>query len=187
MHVETKGLAPAIREALRSVGYGGRDIAVVPAETIEAATGADRGQRGFMIMVNLDTGGRKVMQGSWGGSNMFVTTTDDVRESVPLPPNGVVLKGTTGYPRTFATLYANPKLVALLAPGGEDELTDEEQQAIYCFAAIKGGQYRRDELRRRGVAEAAVTGLVERGYLKQNKAGSIQITTKGKNARKVKW
>ena len=54
---------------------------------------------------------------------------------------------------------------------------------LYCFAAIKGGEYRRDEMRRRNVSAATVDSLVERGYLKRNRAGATQITTQGKNAR----
>lgn len=65
----------------------------------------------------------------------------------------------------------------------DDVLTDADQQALYCFVAIKGGEYRRDEMRRRGVTEEHVNSLVLRGYLKRNKAGATQVTTKGKNAR----
>jgi hypothetical protein len=95
-----------------------------------------------------------------------------------------VIKGSMGYPRTFATIYAHPNTIGRFLPSGaEEELTREEEQAIYCFAALKGGEYRRDEMRRRGVSTATVDALVERGYLKRNRAGATAITTKGKNAR----
>jgi hypothetical protein len=113
---------------------------------------------------------------------------DSSPEQLAIPPNGCVIKGTTGYPRTFAWIYAHPQAMGrYLASGAPDEeLTDGEQQAIYCFAAIKGGEYRRDEMRRRGVTTATVDGLVQRGYLKRNRAGATAITTKGKNARAIR-
>jgi hypothetical protein len=79
-------------------------------------------------------------------------------------------------------------VIGRFLPSGDDEtLTDSEQQAIYCFAAIKGGEYRRDEMRRRNVTDDVVDSLVSRGYLKRNKAGATQITTKGKNARTIRY
>lgn len=136
-------------------------------------------------MVNLDTGARKTFIGSWGGSNMFVSSPVDDSDGVgTLPPYGAVIRGSTGYPRTFATIYAHPAAMGRFLPSGEpDETTDAEQQALYCYVSIKGGEYRRDELRRRNVTDDVIDGLVAGGYLKRNKAGAVQITTAGKNAR----
>jgi hypothetical protein len=181
MHAEVKSLSPHLRDALKSVRYGAADIEVIPA-------GGD-GMRGFVIGLNLATGERKGLSGSWGGANMFTANPiDSSPEQLAIPPNGCVIKGTTGYPRTFAWIYAHPQAMGrYLASGAPDEeLTDGEQQAIYCFAAIKGGEYRRDEMRRRGVTTATVDGLVQRGYLKRNRAGATAITTKGKNARAIR-
>jgi hypothetical protein len=188
MHVIVKELHPLIQSTLKHVKYGVTDVKVEPVETISVHAEGNKGQRGFAILVNLDTGETKSMVGSWGGSNMFTATlVDNSREVIPMPVNGVVIKGQMGYPRTFATLYVHPRMVGRFLPSGESEtLTDEEQQAIYCFAAIKGGEYRRDEMRRRGVTDVTVDSLVERGYLKRNRAGATQITTKGKNARTIR-
>jgi hypothetical protein len=188
MHVEVKDLTPAIRKALEGVRYGARDIEVLPAETFTPYSEGGRGQRGFTLVLNLETGESKTVRGSWGGSNMFVQSpVDHSTEALPLPQTGVVIKGTTGHPRTFATIYAHPAAVGRFLPSGDDEvLTDEEQQAIYCFAGIKGGEYRRQELIRRRVSPGTVDSLVERGYLKRNRAGATQITTKGKNARTIR-
>ena len=189
MHVEVKSLAPAVQRALKSVAYGATDIKVIAAESVEGQVGANDGQRGFVLVLNLDTGAMRTVRGSWGGSNPFGgNLVDRTDERIELPANGAVIKGQQGYPRTFATIYAHPNAFASAGlPSGEpdEQLTDTEQHAIYCFAAIKGGEYRRDEMRRRGVTPAAVDGLVERGYLKRNRAGATQITTKGKNARTI--
>ena len=189
MHVTVKELSPVIQSALKSVKYGATDIKVVAAEQVEVRTTANDGARGFMLALNLDTGERKSFVGDWGGSGLGRVAIDYTDEIVPLPENGVVIKGSIGWPRTYATIYAHPHAAgAYLLPSGNDEtLTDVEQQAIYCFAAIKGGQYRRDEMRRRNVTDVTVDSLVERGYLKRSKNGSTQITTKGKNARTVNY
>jgi hypothetical protein len=191
MYVETKQLIPALRDALESVGYGAKDVRLEAAEKVDSYSEGGTGSRGFLIAINLDTGERKRMTGSWGGGNMFTSSLVDTgSESVPLPPNGAVIKGTTGYPRTFATIYAHPSAIGQFLPAGandRDELTPEELQALYCFDCIKGGEYRREELRRRDVSDSTVEGLVSRGYLKRNKAGATSITTAGKNASTVRY
>lgn len=189
MHVETKQLAPAIRRALESVSYGARDIEVVAADSVSGHSEGGQGQRGFVLILNLDTGRFQTVNGSWGGANPWDRRAVDLTdERIALPENGCVIKGQVGYPRTFATVYAAPNSVGRFLPSGEEEvLSDAEQQAIYCFAAIKGGEYRREELQRRGVSGETVDSLVERGYLKRNKAGATMITVKGKNARTVRY
>ena len=188
MHTPITDLSPAIREALKSVDYHAADISVEAGETAAPSWG-DRGSRGFVVIINLTTGERRSVVGAWGGPNMFTSSPVDGRDVVELPPNGAAIVGTMGHPRTFARIIAHPQAFGNLLPSAEDaeELTHEEQQAIYCFAAIKGGEYRRDELRRRKVSPATVDSLVERGYLKRNRAGATQITTQGKNARTVRY
>jgi len=189
MYVATKDLVPTLRRALENVDYGCADVQVVAAERVGSYSEGGAGSRGFCVVVNLDTGERQALVGSWGGGNMFSRSlVDDGSEDVELPPNGAVVKGTMGYPRTFATIYAHPSAVGRFLPSGEEEeLSDLEQAAIYCYAALKGGEYRREELRRRGVSEQVVESLIERGYLKRNRAGATQITTKGKNAPRARY
>jgi len=188
-HVEVKALGEHVRRALESVRYGAADVPVVAAESVSSYSGGNDGQRGFVIALNLQTGERKAFAGAWGGGAVAAAPSPvDADVPIAIPEHGIVIKGQMGYPRTFATIYAHPNAVgAYLLPSGEpsEELSDAEQQAIYCFAAIKGGEYRRDEMRRRGVTADVVDGLVARGYLKRNRAGATQITTKGKNARTV--
>jgi hypothetical protein len=185
MYVEVKTLAPMIQNALKGVRYGGRDIQVITTDRVSPSVAGGSGQRGFTIIINLSTGQSDKLMGSWGGANMFNpdNTVDLDTGQYVIPTNGVVIKGTTGYPRTFATLYTTATGNLLPAGAGDTEvLTDEEQQALYCHYSIKGGQYRRDELSRRGVLQSTVDSLVDRGYLKCNRAGAVSITTKGKNA-----
>jgi hypothetical protein len=184
MYVSVKELAEGIQRALKNVGYGAQDIQVVPAETVSPNSEASKGSRGFTTLVNVATGQSKAFTGSWGGGNMFTqTVVDDSRESLPMPESGVVIKGSMGYPRTFATIYVHPAMMGKFLPSGNEETTtDDEQRCLYCFVCIKGGEYRRDEMRRKNVSAATVDSLVERGYLKRNKAGSVQVTTAGKNA-----
>ena len=190
MHIEVKELSPAIQRALSGVGYHVADIKVEATERIDGTVGGGAGQRGFVIILNTDTGEFRRLTGSWGGPNPWSgSPVDGNDEIIQIPENGIVIRGTMGHPRTFAWIYAHPNTMGKLLPSGEqaEQLSDADQQAIYCFAAIKGGQYRRDEMRRRNVEESTVDSLVERGYLKRNKAGATQITTKGKNARTVRY
>lgn len=185
MHVETKTLSKPILDALASVRYGARDIEVVASSTVSLnSEAAWKGARGFVIAINLETGERINRQGSWGGSNMFVrNAVDETDEIYTLPTFGVVITGQTGHPRTLARVHVHPEQLSRFLPAVAEETTDEEQQALYCYTGIKGGEYRREELRRRKVKQSTIDDLVERGYLSRNKAGSVQVTTKGKNAR----
>ena len=185
MYVEVKELAPVIRRALESVKYGGRDIKVTAIDTVKLNTGGGaRGARGFVTVVNLESGEYHTEVGDWGGPGLGHRLADWNKDELTLSDNAVVIHGQMGYPKTFAYLYASPNAVGRFLPSGSEEtLTDTEQDAIYCFTAIKGGEYRRDELRRREVAPETVDSLVDRGYLKRSKSGATQITTKGKNAR----
>jgi len=183
-YVEVKTLSPIVRSALDGIDYGARDIQVVPCSSVSLQVCGGAGQRGFAVLLDLATGASKSFGGSWGGSNMFVSSiVDDSSDSGTLPPGGCVIKGTRGHPRTFATIYVHPSAMGKFLPSGEAEsTTDEEQQALYCYTGIKGGEYRREELRRRGVSSACVDSLVARGYLKRSRNGATQATTKGKNA-----
>lgn len=171
------------------MNYRRADVRVEAVTTLDPTVAGGDGMRGFVTIVNLATGASETRRGSWGGDNPWSRSPVDRAESFTLPPDCAVVKGTTGHGGTFATVYARPEDVGRFlppAPEDADTLTDADQQAIYCFAAIKGGEYRRDEMRRRGVTEATVDSLVERGYLKRNRAGATQITTKGKNARTIR-
>jgi hypothetical protein len=189
MYVEVKDLVPAIRTALESVSYGARDIQVEARDEVALrAPGGGAGKRGFVLILNLATGEFHRETGDWGGAGLGRRLADYCEDRLTLHDDAVVIVGTLGYPRTWAHIYANRANVGRFLPSGEEEaLSDSDQQGLYCFAAIKGGEYRRDEMRRRNVSAETVDSLVERGYLKRNKAGATQITTKGKNARTIQY
>jgi hypothetical protein len=186
MHVKVNELPESVQSALKDVAYGGQDIEVIASEEMDMSSSATwKGARGFVTMVNLITQQSKTLNGDWGGQNPFdAKAVDTDQKPYPLPPNGVVIKGQTGYPRTLARIYVHPSLMAgnLLPASEQDGPTEPQLHALYCFGCIKGGQYRRDEMRRRNVTPADVDSLVARGWAKVNKAGAGQITTEGKNA-----
>lgn len=185
MWVTVKELPESVRTALARVGYGRSDVEVrIVREVVMSSAGCD-GRRAFVLMVNLSTGEVAGEFGSWGGENMFNprNPVDRDHKTYVIPPNGVVVLGSHGYPQTFLTLYVSPDLMdkTLLPPAAEG-LSSEELDALYAHACVKGGEYRREALRRSGVRSATLAGLVERGYLKQNRAGARQVTTAGRNA-----
>lgn len=188
MHVEVRDLSPVLQRALASVRYGARDISVEARDSIALRTGAgSAGARGFVTIVNLVSGEFHTEVGDWGGPGLGMKLADFSDDRLQLTDDACVILGSMGYPRTFARIYANGRVIGRFLPSSDSEtLTEIEQQAIYCFAAIKGGEYRREEMRRRKVTPDVVDSLVSRGYLKRARNGATQITTKGKNARTVR-
>lgn len=185
MWIETRELPEAVRVALERVSYGRKDVEVRVTRDLVMSSAGSKGRRAFVLMVNLSTGEVDGQYGSWGGENMFNPRNPVDRDSraYQLPPNGVVVLGSQGYPQTFLTLYVSPDLIdRTMLPAAAEELTKEELDGVYAHACIKGGAYRREELRRRNVRAETVDGLVSRGYLSENRAGARQVTTAGRNA-----
>jgi hypothetical protein len=186
IHVRVTELPASVQAALKGVDYGARDIEIIPTEEMDMSSSATwKGARGFVCMVNLVTGDRRTLTGDWGGQNPFDAKPVDTDQTVyPLPPTGMVIRGQTGYPRTLARIYVHPSLMSgnLLPASDAEGPTQAQLNALYCFGHIKGGQYRRDEMRRRHVTQSDVDECVARGWIKVNRAGAGQITTEGKNA-----
>jgi hypothetical protein len=184
MHVNVKSLPECVQAALKSVNYHRADISVEPRESVMLSYPGGAGRKGFAILVNLTTGEYRTVWGSWGGANMFnprnAVDLDSSRHT--LPANGVAISGAIGHPRTYATIYCPPSMATAFLPAPTAELTDAERHALYCHRAIKGGEYRREEMRRRRVGPDVVDALVTRGLLKRNAAGAVAITTDGRNA-----
>lgn len=184
MWIETKDLPDSVRDVLARVGYGRRDVEVRVAETLVMSGVGSKGRRAFVGMVDLSTGRSDVTYGSWGGPNPFVpdNAVDRDHGAYRLPDTAVIVLGSQGYPQTFLTLHVPPALMPRMLPAAGETVTKEELDALYAHGRIKGGAYRRDELRRRGVREETVAALVARGLLSENRAGARQITTAGRNA-----
>jgi hypothetical protein len=166
------------------VRYGATDIEVIAAESVSPSGISGDGMRAFVVIVDLASGQCKSMQGSWGGPNMFnpQNQVDLDRADYPIPEGVAVVKGTTGYPRTFATLYLAPQNVAKLLPAPV-ELDARDQWILYTFDGLssKGRRWEWDRERDQP-SEADLNRLAAHGFLKRAKNGATQITTEGKNA-----
>jgi hypothetical protein len=179
--IKVDTLPDSIRNALKSVEYFKSDVYIEGKETESVMCYASGdGRRGFTLIVNLETGECKTMQGSWGGSNMFNSNNavDTNDSAYPMHSGIAVIKGSTGYPRTFASITLHPSNIVPLLPTVDPTLTDDEKYLLAQFVRLKPS-YRDTKGK---AAEAMIASLVSRGYLKQNKAGATQITTEGKNA-----
>lgn len=185
MHVSVKSLPAHIQYILVTASkYGKSDIEVIHTDSVHLGdSGAGKGRRAFTILINLETGEYKKFNGSWGGVNMFNpdNPVDTDNEVYPLIPGALVIKGSVGYPMTYATIYAH-KESSLLPLDTGVEVPKNLLNALFCYGRIKGGQYRKDEMRRHNVTEDDVLMCVAKGWIKVNRAGSGQITTEGKNA-----
>ena len=184
-YVTVKDLDAPIQEALASVGYGRKDIAVKVSATVELSGASGDGYRAFAILVNLVTGDYETHQGSWGGTNAFTrTAVDDDTRHHTLPGHGVVITGQRGGGRpVYATLHIPASMTArILPPAAGPELTPEMVEGLFCHVSVRGGAYRREALQRRNVTPATLDALVELGLISRNRAGATQVTTAGRNA-----
>lgn len=181
MHIKVKELHPTLQRALEAVDYHKADISVEPRSTASMFVGGGAGMRGFAVLVDLNTDRFEVHRGSWGGANPWNprNAVDLDTNEYTLPPNGAVINGVQG--RTVhADITIHPEVKMFPAP--KDDLTQEEKDALYCYRSINGGNYRKEELRRRRVTQATIDKMVDRGFLKRDSRGFCQITTEGKNA-----
>ena len=180
MRVPVKALPPALRDLLRStLEYGSTDIALEARESVSRMDCGGQGRRAYFAAINLATGQHSITWGSWGGANPYAPNPVDLDDSqYPIPAGVVVIKGSIGYPRAFASLYALPTTLAPMLPAAPS-VSKREAAILGVFNSIKGG-YRARYLE--GVATSEIESLIHRRLLKKNKAGAISITTEGKNA-----
>jgi len=184
-YVELTNLPPSIRAALKEAGYNRKDIEVNTAEVICPRPPSGQGRRGFTAVCVLsdDIPEYKMTWGSWGGSNMFVQTIDDVHQEVQIPPNRAFVMGTSsspGYPG-YAYITVHPSNMNPSLLPSEGSVSEREAKILAVFRALKSA-YRKDQLDSMSVKDDEVDSLVQRGYLDRNKAGATKITTKGRNA-----
>ncbi len=184
MYAKVRDLPDSVQTALSSVSYGAADIEVRAAEKVSPQVAGGDGKRGFVVLIMLATGEIKALVGSWGGSNMFNLQNQVDLDSADYPvPDGVaIIKGTIGYPRTFATLYLAPSNVAKLLPAPAT-LDPRDRWILYTFSGLNS-MGRRNEWERKSdhPSETDLNRLAAAGYLKRSKNGATQITTEGKNA-----
>lgn len=192
MTLAVKELPESLQKALKSVGYGRRDISVGTGTSFTLQQGGSDGKRSFTTMVNLDTGVFKTELGSWGGTNMFTQTlTDDDDTRRPLPPGIAVIRGSLGGSSpVYATILVNPSSLAPMLPksttGGD--LSPEEAKALEAIASLISSARKREfedsGLGAYGPQNEYVVSLAEKGFVKVAANGGITITTSGKNERR---
>ncbi len=186
MYIRTKELPSGIQNVLENrAGYHRTDIEVIPTETVSPSNAGMDGMRAFFIMLDIATGKVEQLTGSWGGANMFnpQNRVDLDLASYPIPDDVIVIKGSSGGRGCFAAIYCSPSSVVRDSLPVPSDVSELEERALYCFDAIKGGHYRRDELARYQVTEDVLEGLEEKGLIVANKVGARRITTEGRNAR----
>lgn len=186
-YVVVKELPAPLQAALTSVGYGRKDIEVTVADRTDLSSHASHDfTQGFTVLVNVHTGESQTVRGDWGGTNMFNSSPVDTDTSVyTLPDEGAVIKGQRGgsWPVSARIIIPTAQAPKVLTSGLDDAdaPTDLEKDALAIFEGYKAA-YRKEYFDRAGVTPAHLDSLVERGYLKRNRAGATSITTKGKNA-----
>jgi hypothetical protein len=180
-YVKVRELPDTLQSALSSVGYAKGDVQILIQETESLAFAGGDGYRGFASVVNISTGERKEMQGSWGGANPFNPTNmvDLNYEKYPIPKDVAVIRGFTGGASgiTHATITLSPQNVMPVLQS-TSELGDDEKHLLAIMRGHKPA-YRKPYL---DAAKEMVETLVERGYISRSKNGALTLTTKGKNA-----
>ena len=184
MYIKISEIPDSIRRGLDSVDYKRKDIEVHVVDKVSLGYSSGDGRRAFSVVGNIDTGMFKTVFGSWGGANMFTRTlVDDCDQEFEIPVNGYVITGCTGgYGHgSYATLHVSSGCVNKALLPDICNLSDIEVKVLACVRALRG-DYRKVAIRRSGGSDEVVQGLVRLGYLNCNKAGSLSLTTKGKNA-----
>jgi hypothetical protein len=177
-------LPEVLRRALVDAEYGRKDIAVEASPTFSFQASFGEGFRAFAVAVNLETGDTKRLDGSWGGASINHTSqVDGDHADHVIPVNGAIILGQVGGGRPVsARIILNPENVAKLLPAVDGSVTDRDRDLLAIFGSIKSS-YRKEYLDRAKATPAEVDSLISRGLLSRNKAGSVAITTTGKNAR----
>lgn len=177
------GLPASVQRALKSTGYGRRDIGIDARESVAMAIGGGDGYRGFVVLVDLATGRAETHTGSWGGSNMFNRTNavdlDNTDRAIHV--GMAVIKGHQGGGRPVcATVYLHPANVAKLLPA-KPTLSERHQSILATFGYISS--YRKERQAELKVTTEELDELASLDLITRNRAGACQLTTAGKNAR----
>jgi len=177
VHVACKDLPHAIRRCLEALRYNRADISIAAKDSVCLASCGGDGYRAFAAVVNLETGTNTVTWGSWGGANMFQESKERPvdRDFSPQPtqPGFAYITGSQGE-HVFASIYLHPDNVQKLLPAVA-ETSDEEKGYLTDLISIKPAY-------RRKIPSEMLRSLESRGLVKVNRAGSVTITTAGKNA-----
>ena len=182
LSVDTKTLPECLKSALALVSYARHDISVelVPADNAVIdlkSSSCFEGNRGYTILLNMETGEKKFFEGSWGGSNMFVkTVVDDLDQKFTMPQGCAVIKGESGGRGHFSTIYLRSDNVVpglLNAPA----IDADTYRALRPHCLI--GQYKQAAMA--SIPQALTDAAVAAGLLAKKGRG-LGLTTAGKNA-----
>lgn len=183
-YMAIRELPQPVQRALKDLGYAKKDINVQSATEYDMRVSAGDGRRGFAVAVNLGTGQSKATYGDWGGSNMFSSRQVDLDDRRrPLPPNNVVIKGTSGN-GVWAYLLINPENLQDLLPSPAEALSNEEHAALSIIRGLKSGYrseyFDRHRLGKYHPSNPLIQGLAQKGLV-DVRANGLMITTEGKN------
>jgi hypothetical protein len=176
MYSKVSDLPDIIQRELLKFSYNKKDIEILVRETESLSVAGGDGVRGFAIIVDLFNQTTESFIGSWGGSNMFTSSVvDDNDKLYIIPDNFAVIKGVKGS-MSYATITISSANVIKGLTG--NTLSDTEKKLLSLVKSYTS-QARKPYLDK---YPKLVDKLVNEGYLNRNKAGSISITTSGKNA-----
>lgn len=195
-HVEVANLPEPIQNALKALNFGRADLPVFTSATVQLGGSASDGEKAFTTLVNLSTGEHHTEWGSWGGPNAFdrANLVDNDRNTYTLPGDGVVVTGSgNGSKARYAFLHIPSSMTARVLPPKGEALTEDLQTVLNIYVENNSSGRTREfgELRykkwTKDRIDAATAELVTGGYIKQNRAGSVSVTTKGRNARTSRY
>lgn len=186
MYVQVNDLPSSLVSVLKSLGYGKTDIEIDAQEYVSPSLGSGTGLRAFFAMIDLGTGQVEVKYGSWGGSNMFSPNNqvDNDTSMYNIPPNIVVIRGHEGGGKpVYASVVMRPDMITPFLPLPKDELSPRLQWILDCFATLTSAGRKKEFTSYNHIGPSAdeITTLENLGLIKKNKAGSISITTEGRN------
>ena len=189
-YIQTKELPYEITSVLSRLGYNKKDIDVEAHEKVSPASSSSDGCRSFMAIINLSTGEYTEKWGSYGGANIFNrdNQVDNDTSSYTIPENFCVIKGSSGGNRpVLARLIVRSDMIAKFLPQ-KAELNPRLQYILDVYATYNSSGREREfnDYGHIPPSKEELNELVRLGLIKINKAGSVSVTTEGKNMRKAK-
>lgn len=194
MYIKTNQLPQSLQSALQSLGFNKADIKINAKEFTRLENPAyGDGYQSSVTLVNLETGARQTIEGSWGGSNPWQTRENAQvdgmgnQNEVPLIAglSAVVKAQRGGNHPTSATIEVHPNTLLKLLPASEVQLTETQKGILKIIrsytSAGRKDEFQRSNLGTYGPEHPEIKILSEQGFLKITKAGAISITTEGKN------